>query len=194
MRHGRSAHVHTGWVDLHGVRRWMEAYDAAEIAAHHAPPPALEALVARSSHIIASDLPRTVASAMRLAAGRDFERTPLLREAPLETPDLPLPALGGVRLPMRVWGMVWGARWVSSWARRAPPPGVDAATLARAEEAAAFLMARSAEADGRIVVVTHATFRLLLARALARHGWRGPERRPIREWSAWRFTPSDGAR
>src|SRR5688500_15231803 len=103
VRHGRSAHVQKGWIDVHGLRQWMIAYDAAEILAEHAPPPGLEALVAESARIVASDLPRTVASAVRLAAGRDVERTPLLREAPLETPELPLPALGGLRLPFGGW-------------------------------------------------------------------------------------------
>ena len=83
VRHGRSAHVETGWIDVQGLRRWMTAYDAAEIALHHAPPVELERLVADAAHIVASDLPRTVASALRLAPGRPFERTPLLREAPL---------------------------------------------------------------------------------------------------------------
>jgi hypothetical protein len=128
VRHGRSAHVEEGWIDVHGVRRWMTAYDAAEIALHHAPPPGLETLVADAARIITSDLPRTVASATRLAPDRPIVRTPLLREAPLETPELPLPALGGIRLPLRGWGFVFGARWLAAWMRNAPPPGVDAST------------------------------------------------------------------
>ena len=83
---------------------------------------------------------------MRLAPGHDIVRTPLLREAPLETPDLPFPALGGIRLPYRGWGMVFGARWLAAWLRGAPPPGVDAATLARADEAAEWLVAQATEA------------------------------------------------
>jgi hypothetical protein len=43
VRHGRSAHVERGWIDVHGLRRWMAAYDAAEIAAEHAPPPGVDA-------------------------------------------------------------------------------------------------------------------------------------------------------
>ena len=190
VRHGRSAHVATGWFDVDGVRRWMEAYDAAEIALDHAPPPALERLAADAVRIVASDLPRTVSSARRLAPDREIVRTALLREAPLETPELPMPALGGIRLPFRGWGMVFGARWLASWLRNAPPPGVDARTLDRAEEAAEWLVAQAGEAGGRVVVVTHATFRLLVAQALTRRGWRGPERRAFREWSAWSYVPT----
>jgi broad specificity phosphatase PhoE len=189
VRHGRSAHVVTGWLDVHGVRRWMAAYDAAEIALEHAPPPELEALARDAALVVASDLPRTVASAVRLAPEREIVRTPLLREVPLETSDYPLPALGGMRLPFRAWGMVWGSRWLMAYLRNQPPPGVSPAELERAEEAAAWLLEQATRADGRVVVVTHATFRVVLAQALVRHGWRGPQERSYREWSAWPFVP-----
>ena len=189
VRHGPSAHVESGWLDVAGLRRWMAAYDAAEIALHHAPPPEVQALCRDATRFLTSDLPRAVASALRLAPGREIERTPLLREAPLETRELPLPSLGGVRLPLRGWALVLGARFLAAWMRGAPPPGVDAAALARADEAAAWLDEQALSGDGRIIVVTHTTFRHLLSRSLAARGWRGPERRPFREWSASRFTP-----
>lgn len=189
VRHGRSAHVQTGWMDVHGVRRWMSAYDAAEIASDHPPPAELEALARDAVLVVASDLPRAVASAARLAPEREIVRTPLLREAPLESPDLPLPALGGMRLPFRAWGMIWGSRWLAAWLRSAPPPGVGAAELARADEAAEWLVEQATHTGGRVLAVTHATFRVVLARALVRRGWRGPDQRPYREWSAWRYAP-----
>jgi broad specificity phosphatase PhoE len=183
--------VQRGWIDVHGVRRWMEAYNAAEISPDHPPPPHLEATAASASRIITSDLPRTVASARRLAPGRehDIERTALLREAPLETPELPFPSLGGIRLPFHGWGLVFLVRFVAAVLRGAPPPGVDATVLARAEEAADWLAEQAAASEGHVVVVTHATFRLLVARALVRRGWRGPERRRYHEWSAWHYAP-----
>ena len=187
VRHGRSSYVHTGWIDVHGVRRWMAAYDAAEISPDHAPPPELESLVRDASLIVASDLPRAIASAVRLAPEREIVRTPLLREAPMETDDRPLPGFGGLRLPLRAWGMLWGTQWIASWIRNGPPPGVGPAELARAEQAADLLATHARDAGGRVVAVTHATFRFVLARALARRGWRGPDQRPYREWSAWRF-------
>lgn len=189
VRHGRSSHVQTGWLDVDGVRGWMAAYDAAEITADHAPPAELEALAREAALVVASDLPRTVASAVRLAPEREIVRTPLLREVPLETPDRPLPGFGGIRLPFRAWGMIWGSRWLGAWLWNAPPPGVGAAELARAEEAAEWLAEQATHARGRVVVVTHATFRVLLAQALARRGWRGPQERSYREWSAWPFVP-----
>ena len=193
VRHGRSAHVERGWIDVEGLRRWMVAYDAADILLHHPPPPELESLVRDASRVIASDLPRAVASAVRLAPGRPIINAALLREAPLECAGSPLPSLGGLRLPYRGWGMVFGARWLVAWLRGAPPPGVDAAALARAEAAAEWLAAQAREAGGRVVVVTHATFRLLVAQALARRGWRAPEKRSFREWSAWPYLPPEGS-
>jgi hypothetical protein len=43
VRHGRSAHVERGWIDVEGLRRWMVAYDAADILLHHPPPRSVRA-------------------------------------------------------------------------------------------------------------------------------------------------------
>jgi hypothetical protein len=109
---------------------------------------------------------------------------PLLREAPLETAELPLPRLGGLRLPLRAWGFVFGARWV--WSRLRGLPGVDAKQLARAEAAADWLTGLTAT-TGTVVAVTHGIFRGLVARALVRRGWRCPQRRSFSTWSAWPY-------
>jgi broad specificity phosphatase PhoE len=184
IRHARSDHVERGWLDADGLRRWMIAYDAAEIAAHDPPPPTLVKLAAGACTVVASDLPRAVASAALLAPHTVVEASPLLREAPLETATSPLPRLWGVRLPLRLWGMVFLARWLwASW-RKLPPPGVDPAALARADAAADWL-AGLAATDRRVLAVTHGTFRTLLTAALERRGWRGPKRRPFHTWSVW---------
>jgi broad specificity phosphatase PhoE len=186
VRHGRSAHVARGWLDVDDLRRWIVAYDAAEIVPHHRPPPELVELARTAGVVVTSDLPRALASAALIAPGREVHASALLREAPLETDELPLPRLAGLRLPLWVWALVFGLRWLRASRRGEPPPGVDAAALARAEEAAAWL-AGLAGGSGGVVVVTHATFRTLVAAALQRRGWRGPERRPFREWTAWRL-------
>ncbi len=187
VRHARSAHVERAWLDVHGVRRWMVAYDAAEIVAHDPPPPALIELARRAGVVVASDLPRAIASAAVLAPATTVQSNALLREAPLETRDRPFPSLGGVRLPLRVWGTVFMTRWLWAQWRQQPLPGVDEAVLARAEEAADWLAGLAAK-HGRVVAVTHGTFRTILATALERRGWRGPNRRPLHTWSAWTLT------
>ena len=110
----------------------------------------------------------------------------LLREAPLETVELPLLRLGGIRLPLRVWGLIFGLRWFFAWVRGRHAPGIDAAAIARADEAAALLTALAAE-QGRVIAVTHGIFRGLLASALARRKWRRAGGRPFRNWSVWVF-------
>lgn len=193
VRHGPSAHVERAWLDTDGLRRWMIAYDAAEIALHSPPPPALVELTTAAGVVVASDLRRAIASAAVLVPTASVETSPLLREAPLETPDLPLPRLWNLKLPLRLWGIVFLARWLAGSWRGAPPPGVDAAVLARAEEAADWL-ARLAAERRRVVAVTHGTFRTLLTAVLMRRGWRGPERRPYHPWSAWTLSESQETR
>ncbi len=161
----------------------MLAYDAASIN-HEQPPPALVSLVRSADLIVSSDMPRAVASATLLAGDRGIESKALFREAPLETPELPLPSLRGMRLPVLGWGLLLGALWLRASRRGLPPPGVDAAVLARADAAAAWL-ADAAVGRTFVVVVTHATFRTLLAAALVRRGWQPSAKRPFREWSAW---------
>jgi broad specificity phosphatase PhoE len=190
VRHARSAHVERGWLDVHGVRRWMVAYDAADIVAHDPPPLTLVELTKQSGAVVASDLPRALASAALLAPTVAVESSGLLREAPLETGDRPFPSLGGISLPLRVWGTVFLVRWLWAWWRKLPLPGVDDAVLARAEEAADWLAALAAE-RGRVVAVTHGTFRTILTVALERRGWRGPDRRPFHTWSAWILSRAD---
>lgn len=190
IRHARSAHVERGWLDVDGVRAWMVAYDAAAIAEHDPPPAPLVELAKSADIIFASDLPRAIASAVLLAPHATVEPNPLLREAPLETAGRPFPRMWGVRLPLRMWGLVFFARWLwASW-RQLPLPGVDAAALARADAAAEWLIERAAERP-RALAITHGTFRTLLTAALERRGWRGPERRPFHTWSAWTFARQD---
>jgi broad specificity phosphatase PhoE len=186
VRHARSAHVERGWLNAEGVRQWMIAYDAAEIAAHDPPPMQLVELAKGAGTIVASDLPRAIASAAVLAPSANVQTSVLLREAPLETPDRPFPRLWGIRLPLRLWGMVFMSRWLwASW-RKLPLPGVDEVALARAEAAADWLVDLSA-GRGRVIAVTHGTFRTLVTAALERRGWQGPDKRPFHNWSAWRF-------
>ena len=168
----------------------MIAYDAAEIAAHDPPPPSLVELAKEASAVVASDLPRAVASAALLAPQASVQTSILLREAALETAERPFPRLWGIRLPLRLWGMVFLARW--SWAawRKLPLPGVDAAALVRADAAADWLVGLAAEGS-RVLAVTHGSFRTLLTAALEHRGWRGPQKRPFHNWSAWTLVRSE---
>jgi broad specificity phosphatase PhoE len=180
IRHGRSAYSNgTGWIDAAGVKRWMDGYDAAGIAAEDAPPPALAAEVADAEFLVASDLTRAIESADRLAAGRPVLHSPLLRETALDIPGW---------LPLRWPAGVWAACAQLQWGYKALR-GIDAPPEERRRAAAAAKwLARLADEGSPVVVVTHGNFRRLLATHLLAAGWEpdGPHR-SYRHWSAWSF-------
>ena len=202
VRHGRSAHVDRRWLTADGMREWMRAYDAAGIAPDDAPHPGLLELAACCDVVVASDLPRAVASAARLAGAERVVTSPLLREAPLETATQPLPRLGGARLPLMAWALVLGGRSAAAEWRGAPPIGVDDAVLARADEAARWLAGLATPGPAapgapgapgkRVIAVTHTLFRRVLSEALVRQGWQRPAERTRRTWSAWAHVAPEG--
>jgi broad specificity phosphatase PhoE len=178
VRHGRSAHVHTGWVDLEGFLRWRQMYEAAGIDAGDAPPVALREVSAAAGLIVASDIRRAVESARLLAPDARIEVSPLFRELALVPPRV-----GGLRMPMVGWALAYGVRMLVHKAGHVTPAEEE-----RAREAVRWLEERVAE-HGSVVVVTHASFRWLLAKTLRAEGWRGdlPRRRRSAHWSAWEF-------
>lgn len=186
IRHGRSAHVGGGGLlGRTEVERWRAAYDAAGTAEDDRPPESLLAEVARADLVAASDLPRAMTSAARLARGRALTVSPLLRELPLPIPALP------VRAPLWVWGALIHARWGIEIVR-----GRDVSPDARgqAELAAAWCRESGRLAPGgTIAAVTHGVFRRLLTRQLIAEGWRLERgRRGYGHWSVWRLRAESG--
>lgn len=177
VRHGRSAHLHTGWVDIHGFRRWREAYEAAALREGERPPAELVALGASADLVVSSDAPRAVASARLLAVNGPVETSPLLREL-----DLEAPALGTLRMPLFAWAVAVGAR--SALLARRERDRRSAETQ-RILAAATWLDQLSASRP-TTVAVTHASLRRRLWKELLRLGWR-PEssERSWAPWSAW---------
>jgi broad specificity phosphatase PhoE len=188
VRHGRSSHAETAWVDAHGLLRWRAAYDEAGIASDSAPPAALVSVASRGATIVASTLPRAVASAERLSTGAG-RREPVLQSALLREIELPLPTIDGIRLPLAGWATLTGVRLLGETLR----PGTRDAASARLAEverarAAAAWLDQLVVARGPVLVVTHAAFRSYLARALLATGWRGPRFGAMGHWSAWPFS------
>ncbi len=178
VRHGRSAHIHAGWINRAGVLRWREAYDAAGIDARETPPRELQEIARAAGMVVASDTTRAVESARLLAPGREVTLSPLLREF-----DLAPPNLRRLRLPLAAWALAYGVRLLFR-----PHEHITPAEHERAHEVARWL-AELAEEHGSVVVVTHHTFRSVLAKTLEHAGWRKelPQRRSA-HWSAWMFT------
>ena len=79
IRHGRSSHVHAGWIDSSGFRAWREAYEAAGICDDERPPTELERWASAADLVASSDAQRALASARRLVSGREVVASPLLR-------------------------------------------------------------------------------------------------------------------
>ena len=158
---------------------WRAAYDAAGIRDDDAPPNALVAEAATADRLIASDLPRAIASMERLAPGREMELSPLLRETPLALPPVPFP------LPLTAWEVLISARWFAERAvgRRGAPE-----ELARARDAVDWLIER-VSGDRSVVVVTHGAFRVLLGWELGARGWKPDPAgaRRYHNWSDWTF-------
>ena len=177
VRHGRSAHVHAGWVDLAGFHRWRESYEAAAIVDGETPPRSLIAIAEDAGLIVASDAPRAIASAKLLR--EEVVVSPLLRELDLRPPNL-----RGVKMPLPLWALAIGMRWLVRRTHATPHEE------ARAREAAAWL--QQLANDGAVVAVTHASFRSLLAKTLIAEGWRvaGTPRR-AHHWSVWSIEKMD---
>jgi broad specificity phosphatase PhoE len=135
-------------------------------------------MAATAGRIFASDLPRALASAERLAPLRAIEASPLLRETPL-----PIPGLTAA-LPWSVWEALIHLRW---GLRIAMGAEAEPAEVARAAAAAAWLNeAVTGTMTG--LAVTHGIFRRLLGRQLVARGWRSVTwRRRYHPWSAWGF-------
>ena len=179
VRHGPSAQLHrSGSMDRSAVLEWRDAYDAAGIRAISQPPPALIQTAADATHIVASDMPRAIASAQRLAPHREIRVSPLFRETHLPVPRWP------TRLPLSVWEILIHAAWNYRILR-----GIDATPADRAQAAQAAEWLSSIIADGSTaLLVTHGVFRRLLAQQLLSLGWRSSARRGgYDHWSSWTF-------
>ena len=181
IRHGRSAHVSSRTLlDRAGVERWRADYDAAGIIANDEPPLALRSSVERADVLVASDLPRAIASAKRLVPQRPVSESPLFRELPL-----PIPSIARLRAPLSVWGALIHARWILDIARR---QDATSEALEQARLATEWCRTTCCEhrTDCTLAVVTHGVFRRLLARQLVEDGWRlESRRRSYAHWSVW---------
>lgn len=172
IRHGRSAHVHTGWLDRAAFFRWRDAYEAAGIADDESAPAALRELARSAGAIVASDAPRAVASARAILEEGRIITSPLLREL-----DMVPPNFGALRLPLAGWGLAWLLSGANA----------SAAEVERARAAAKWLDELTQE-HRPLLVVTHGSFRRLLANELRAFGWTASnDRRRLHHWSVYRL-------
>jgi broad specificity phosphatase PhoE len=180
IRHGRSCHVHSGWITASGFQAWRKAYEEAGIREDECVPSDVAQLASGAGVVLCSDAPRAVASAHLLAPEPNIIISPLLREL-----ELASPSLGRIRLPLAAWAFAVGVRTLLFTMRRRYPSPAEAARV----EDAAILIDQIAAQYSQIIVVTHASFRRLLCNRLAQGSWRDESvKRSVRHWSAWLLT------
>ncbi len=178
-RHGEPALSRRIRLDAAGYRRWWAAYEEGGILPGQTPPDGLLSLAREADVIFASTRRRAVETAEAVLAGKHFVRDPLFIEAPLPPPRLP----GFVRFGPRTWGVMARTSW---WlGGHAGEESRDAAK-ARAREAADRLV-RAAEAEGRVLVLAHGYFNMMVGRELRKRGWRLAEDRGFKYWAVRRF-------
>lgn len=193
VRHGRPAPVTLSpaapgrLLDASQFAAWCAGYARATLVPTDAPPPALRALVRDGARLVASDLPRAVATAALLTPGAAVETSSLLRETEPLVPPWPR-----VRLPLAGWLVAWRAGWLAG--ARWPGGETRGAAERRAAAAADWLAglarrgADDRDADDRlavVVAVTHGAIRPLIVTELRRSGWRGRAWGRYAHWSAW---------
>lgn len=177
IRHGRSAHVQSGWLDAAGFRAWRAAYEAAGIRADERAPVELAALGQAARHVLSSDAPRARESAKRVAPGHEIVESALLRELNLHEPQL-----AGLRLPFAAWALAVGGRSLALRVRGNYPSPAERKRI----EAAAAWLEQLARGSSLTLAVTHAWFRRSLCKELLRRGWEHePGRRTLQPWSVW---------
>lgn len=177
VRHGRSSYQHDGrWLDLAGVRAFEQGYNSAGIRDDDAPPASLID-EARSALLVASDMPRALASAARLVPGRAPHVSPLLREISVEPPRwIPF------RMPVEAWDVLHYWSWTYRLLRN-----VDHDAVRRARNAVDWLLERAGR-EPATCVVTHGMFRRVLHAQLVMRGWTPvPGPRTFANWSTWAY-------
>ena len=178
-RHGEPALSRRIRLDAAGYRRWWAAYEEGGILPGQTPPDGLMTLARDADVIFASPRRRAVETAEAVLAGKHFVRDPLFVEAPLPPPRLPRL----LRFGPRTWGvMARTSWWLGGHAGEESRP----AAQARAREAADRLV-RAAESEGRVLVLAHGYFNMMVGRELKKRGWRLAEDRGFKYWALRRF-------
>lgn len=172
-RHGKSSFDMRKQISGSGLAAALDNYDAAGIDKHSHPPQALRSVIQSSTRIFTSDLPRSLESASRLHPEGDFLSLPLFREAPLPR-NFPVP----YRLSATAWTVIARVCWFFGYAGDVES---YAQVRRRADEAAQHLIQHASD-SGRVALIGHGLFNILIAKQLVRKGWSGPKKRSSHHW------------
>jgi broad specificity phosphatase PhoE len=160
-RHGRPHADRTVRLDGAGYRHWWAAYDTVGLhPGDDTPPRDIVEAAQRANVLLASGLPRAVATAQAVAPGRPVGIETLFVEAPLPLP--PLPRLLQFKPP--TWGVLARIIW---WLGYSAGQESRAEATDRAERAADLLVEIASAGDG-VMVFAHGWFNRMLRPALGR--------------------------
>lgn len=161
-RHGRPDADRTVRLGWKGYRDWWANYDRVGLRADSAPPPDLIEVAKDADILLASTLPRAVATAKAVAGEKTVELDPVFIEAPLPAPPVP-----GLYLKPPTWGVLSRIVW---WL------GYSGQTESRREaearaDAAAEQLVKIAATGTDILLFAHGWFNRMLRPALKRRGY-----------------------
>jgi len=179
-RHGRPALSRDVRLTAAEYRAFWANYEIGGLVPDQTPPPRLKTLLSRAGALVSSTRLRAIQSADALGWGQPYQRHDILIEAPLPPPNVP----SWVRLSPKIWGFLARVWW---WfLNHHEGQETRAQAEARADEAAAMLIALTAE--GRdVVVLAHGFFNHLIGRALRKRGWNLVESEGYKYWSIRRW-------
>jgi broad specificity phosphatase PhoE len=174
-RHGRPILPSAMPISGRDLGEWARRYNDAGVARAVPPPASLSRLAASSRCVLASNLRRSIESAVWLVPRRDVRIEVDLREAGLpEAIELP------IRMSPRAWMALARALW---WLNLGGASETIGVVRRRAVKMADLLCALADEHEA-VLVVGHGVFNRFVAAELRRRGWRGPRILPAGDWSA----------
>ena len=182
VRHGKPGAVSVAPIAGHDIGRWVRHYNETGITRELAPPSDLCDLATSAGCVLVSDLRRATESAAWLAASRDVQVDPELREAALPE-SLPI----SKRLSPGTWVVLARVAWWLNWCESDEPIAIF---RQRADRVADRLGALAAE-HGSVMAIGHGMFNRFVASRLRQRGWRGPRVLPRAYWAVAQFDRAD---
>ena len=161
-RHGRPDADRTVRINAKGYGEWWANYDRVGLREDSKPPRDLIEAVKKADILLASTLPRAIATAHAVAEPERIETLPIFVEAPLPPPPLP-----GLFLKPPTWGVLSRIAW---WL------GYSGGTESRREaevraESAADHLVQTAASGAEVLLFAHGWFNRMLRPALKRRGY-----------------------
>jgi broad specificity phosphatase PhoE len=160
LRHGQP-NIDTDKLQrTHEMRAWIDHYNLAGIA--DTPPENARSLASQPRYVVASTLPRALAS-LALLGLQPHESDALFCEA--ELPVFPVPLL---RLRPLHWVVIFRLLWLCGYAKN-----VESLSSAKKRAAAASgKLADLAATQGAVLLLGHGVMNSLIANKLKKAGWR----------------------